>query len=125
MLLCACAASASNNEPAENTPLDGYARTGAMSACVDVEKIGAITALDDMTFLIHGENAAYLSASAAPCVGAAGKRIEYETHQSSICRNDIVSVVDHGTGEKIRSCALGDFEALLQTEVAPAHNRQD
>ena len=125
LLLGACAASASGDAPVERTIPYGYMQTGVISACVNVDKNGAITALDEMRFLVRGDNATYLSIADAPCIGSAGKRIGYSTHQSSICRNDIVDVIDADTGEKITSCKLGGFETLLQTQAAPAHNRRD
>lgn len=96
-----------------------FDRTGERRSCLPLRRINQITAIDDRNFLVRvGTNDYYLNELRSRCNGAARSfnRIQYTTSTGSLCRNEIITVVDNSTGFTVGSCGLSDFEKLEQIE---------
>jgi hypothetical protein len=89
-----------------------------------VERVGAVSALDETALLVSGDGAQFINALNEPCRGARDSRyrIAYATSDSSLCKNDVITLVDIETGQNIRTCRLADFEVVLKTRSGPEHN---
>lgn len=97
--------------------LDAHERTGEATNCLNVRQISSIDAVDEKTLLIKsGVNDYYVSELSGRCNGATrnSTRFEYSTSISSLCRNDILRVVDNGGGFLTGSCGVGSFEKLVK-----------
>ncbi|MEO1253130.1 MAG: hypothetical protein AAFW81_12390 [Pseudomonadota bacterium] len=128
---CAANGSTSGNDPASeqasSDAVPGYVRTGAYEDCIDVDKIVAVSALSDFQFLVRGEDVAFLSELDDRCDGASdgASRIEIARSQSSLCEGDAVTIVERLSGDELRTCSLGAFEVLLNTEIGPQLDIRD
>ncbi|MGF1544081.1 MAG: hypothetical protein ACFB00_06230 [Parvularculaceae bacterium] len=113
--------------PAARSSLRDYARTSSYSQCIDVDRTPNVSAVDDTTLLFRGRSAAYLNALAERCVGASGRgvRMDYAKDKAALCEGDPIKVVSRATGEEIRSCRLGPFEAALRLNARPETNARD
>ena len=118
LLLAACATSGGYAGPSENAAarLAEFERTGETTACLDVNRIRSIQALDERHFLVRtGASGYYLNEPSGSCIGAGrgNTRIQYVLGGTSqLCRNQIVTIVDNTSGVSFGSCGLGSFEKL-------------
>ncbi len=111
---CATSAAEPVNESAAAT-LAEYDRTGEVTSCLNVRSISSITAVDEKTLLIRvGVSDYYVSDLSSRCNGAtsAFNRFEYETSTAQLCRNQIIRIIDNGTGFFAGACGMGSFEKL-------------
>lgn len=103
-------------------PLAGFDRTGEKTSCLMLSQVDQIKPVTDELFLVRvGVNNWYLNEVSGSCNGAASgfTRLEYRTSGSSLCRLQIVNVVDNNGGFLRGSCSLGDFEKLTKKPPAP------
>jgi len=123
IVVAACAAagcaSTSSYEMSEEVAarLAEFERTGDYETCLGLRRIDQIKPLDERNFLVRvGVNDYYLNQLSSSCNGADStfNRLQYTTSLSSLCRNEIITVVDNSTGFTVGSCSLGDFERLEQ-----------
>ena len=121
LFAASCASSGSSYEMSEAVAerLAKYEKTGETETCLSVRRINAITPLDDRNFLVRvGVNDYYLNQPRGRCAGAArfGNRLQYKVHGGSLCRNEIIQVVDNSSGLTGGSCGLGSFEKLEEVD---------
>lgn len=122
LLLAACATGGGYDGPSEKTAarLAGFERTGETTACLSINMVQSIDALDERHFLVRtGVNNYYLNEPSGSCIGAGrgNSRLQYVLGGTSqLCRNQIVSVVDNATGMTLGSCGLGSFEKLEEKQ---------
>lgn len=122
-LLAACATAGSSYEMSEEVAakLAKFEKTGEVRNCLSLRSIDQIKALDDRNFLIEaGANDYYLAELSSSCSGAdrSFNRLQYETSLSSLCRGEIIRVVDNSTGFTVGSCGMSDFQELRKLDVA-------
>ena len=113
---CATTSAAPVNKSA-SAILDSHERTGEVTSCLNLRQISSMVAVDEETLLIKtGVNDYYVSDLGGRCSGATrnSNRFEYSTSLSSLCRNDILKVVDNSTGFLTGSCGVGSFEKLAK-----------
>lgn len=118
VILTACA-TGSGYEMSEEVAatLAGFERTGETDTCLPLRSIDQIKPLDDRNLLIEMRNGDfYLNEPSSRCGGARdiGTYIEYRTTLSSLCRNEIIRIVDNSTGFTVGSCGLGEFHELVE-----------
>jgi hypothetical protein len=116
---CATASSPELSEKAAERLAD-FKPTGETRSCLPLTHIRTIDALDDSHFLVETRNGDYyLNVVSGRCSSASrpGYFIEYSVSGSTLCRNEIVRVIDNTAGMTVGSCGLGDFQAL---EEAPS-----
>jgi hypothetical protein len=123
-LLAACA-TGSSYEMSEETAakLAGFEKTGDVRNCLPLRTIDQIKALDERNFLIKaGANDYYLAELSSSCGSADDSftRLQYETSQSSLCRGEIIRVVDNTTNITVGSCGMSDFQKLEKLEEVAA-----
>lgn len=116
-------ATASTPEPTAKVAerLAQFEPTGKTQSCLPLTQIQSIDPLDDYRFLVETRGGDYyLNKASGRCssAGRPGYFIEYTVSGSTLCRNEIVRVVDNASGITAGSCGLGDFEAL--EEAPPA-----
>ena len=111
---CASTASGGMSEKAAAT-LAQYEPTGETENCIGLTRIRSMSALDDRHFLVKVNGGkVYLNRVRGRCAGAESgfNRLQYRTSQNTLCRNEIITVVDNTQGFTVGSCGLGDFERL-------------
>ena len=111
---CATSSAEKINESAAAI-LAEHERTGEVQSCLNVRSIDSIQAVDEKTLLIRsGVNDYYVSDLKSRCSGSTSgfNRFEYTLSLSSLCRNDIIRIVDNATGFLAGSCGMGSFEKL-------------
>lgn len=118
--LAACAATGTSYERSDAVAaeLAEFERTGEMTNCVPLRSMN-INALDERTFLIRvGNNEYYLNELSSSCSGADRNfnRLQYTTSLSSLCRGEIIRVVENTSGFTVGSCGLSDFERLEKVD---------
>ena len=98
--------------------LAGFEQTGEVTNCLSSARIRSMKAIDDSHFLVRVGGQYYLNTVSHRCHGAsrAGNRIQYTNSTGSLCRNEIIRVVDNSTGMTVGSCGLGGFEKLKRVE---------
>lgn len=116
-LLAACTTTGSNYQMSDEVAakLAKFEKTGEVQNCLSLRSIDQIKALDDRNFLIEaGANDYYLAELSSSCRGADSSlnRLQYTTSLSSLCRNEIITVVDNSTGFTVGSCGMSDFQKL-------------
>ena len=117
-LLWAGGCATSGAEPVDEAAaaiLAAHNRTGEVTSCLNVRNISSIAAVDEKTLLIRtGVSDYYVSDLSSRCNGAtsAFNRFEYETSIAQLCRNQIIRIVDNGTGFVAGACGMGSFEKL-------------
>ena len=91
-----------------------YQPTGDTVSCLLLRQIDSMKFVEDSLILIETNGGKYyLNQTSNDCNGARGnRRIEYITTGSALCRNEIIRVVDNGSGTFMGSCSLGAFERL-------------
>ncbi|WP_306253112.1 DUF6491 family protein [Parvularcula sp. IMCC14364] len=116
LALSACASSdTGRDEDKAAEALAAFDKTGETESCLSLRRIDQIKALDDKNFLVRvGRDDYYLNEVNGRCSNADGlnTRLQYRTTLSQLCRNELISVVDNGTGMNIGSCGLGTFQKL-------------
>lgn len=122
-LLAACTTTGSNYVMSDEvaSKLAKFEKTGEVTDCLRLTSIDQIKALDDRNFLIEaGVNDYYLAELSSSCTGAdqSFNRLQYKTSLSSLCRNEIISVVDNSTGFTVGSCGMSDFQKLEMVDAA-------
>jgi len=113
---CATSNAERINESAAAT-LAEYDRTGEVTSCMNLRQISSIQAVDEKTLLIKsGVNDYYVSDLSSRCSGSTSgfNRFEYTTSTGQLCRNEIIRIVDNGTGFLAGSCGMGSFEKLVK-----------
>jgi hypothetical protein len=108
------AASAAKSDASD--PLEGFERTGEVTACLSARSAD-VTALDETRLLYRvGVNQYYLNEVRGRCNNADRNFTRLETARTltSACSGDIVRVVSQTGGFLEGTCALGDFEKLVQ-----------
>lgn len=121
--LAGCATGSSEEaRAAVAAELAKYEKTGETDNCLPLRNIDSIKAIDDYNFLIEMRNGNYyLNELSSRCSNASDSfnRLQYRTTIASLCRNEIVSVVDNSTGFTVGSCGLSEFQEVTKsTEVA-------
>ncbi len=109
----------------EAGPLGGFVRTGETQNCLSLVAINQIKPLTDELFLVRvGVSKYYLNEVSGSCNGATSSfnRLQYKVSTSSLCRNEIIRIVDNSQGFTVGSCGLGSFERL---EAKPADASKD
>ncbi len=100
---CAAAAMAQ----AEPATADGALR------CIAINEIRRTEVVDDKTILFHLKNKkVYRNELPQRCPSLSyGRAFKYETSQHQLCNVDLISVINHTTGESIAGavCGLGMF----------------
>lgn len=94
-----------------------FDRTGETVSCLSVRQISSIEAVDERTLLIRsGVNNYYVSDLKNRCNGATSgfNRFEYSTSTGQLCRNELLRIVDNGSGIISGSCGMGSFEKLAK-----------
>jgi len=122
-LLAACTTTGSNYVMSDEVAakLAKFEKTGDVTNCLSLRSIDQIKPLDDRNFLIEaGVNDYYLAELSSSCTGAdrSFNRLQYKTSLSSLCRNEIISVVDNSTGFTVGSCGMSDFQKLEMVDAA-------
>lgn len=122
-LLAACATTGSSYEMSDEVAakLAKFEKTGDVTDCLRLTSIDQIKPLDDRNFLIEtGVNDYYLAELSNSCNGAdrSFNRIQYKTSSSSLCRNEIITIVDNSTGFTVGSCGMSDFQKLEMVDSA-------
>ncbi len=120
-LLAACATAGSSYEMSDEVAakLAEFEKTGEVRNCIQLRAIDQIKPLDERNFLIEaGVNDYYLAELGSSCNGADStlNRLQIETSQSSLCRNEIIRIVDNSTGFTVGSCGMSDFQKLEKIE---------
>ncbi len=95
--------------------LANYEETGETVSCLNVTRIRSIDALDDKRFLVTATGGDYyLNETSGRCSGAGrfGNALQYTISGGSLCRNQIIDVIDSSTGMTVGACGLGSFEKL-------------
>lgn len=94
--------------------------SGETETCLPLRRITSIVAADERTLLVRAGRDYYVNRPSSRCMGADNRstRFEYTTTIGSLCRNDIVRVVENNSGIFNGSCALGVFEKLAPAEKA-------
>lgn len=89
-----------------------YKPTGQIESCVLLRQIDQMTFVEDSIIMVKmNSGKRYFNQTSNDCNGARGnRRIEYTVSTPTLCRNEIIRVVDNGSGMFMGSCALGDFE---------------
>lgn len=121
-LLAACATAGSSYVMSDDVAgkLAKFEKTGDVRDCLPLTSIDQIKPLDDRNFLIEaGVNDYYLAELSSSCSGADSSfnRLQYKTSLSSLCRNEIISVIDNSTGFTVGSCGMGDFQKLEMVDT--------
>ncbi len=117
---CATSSAEKINESAAAI-LAEHERTGEVQTCLNVRSIDSIQAVDEKTLLIRsGVSDYYVSDLKSRCGGSTSgfNRFEYTLSTGSLCRNDIIRIVDNGTGFLAGSCGMGSFEKLEKKPAA-------
>ena len=98
--------------------LDNFEPTGNIERCLNVRNIDSITALEDDVFLVRAGRTFYLNEPSRRCSGASDPftYLQYEVSVGSLCRNEIIHVVDQSSGIRAGGCTLGDFQELQKVE---------
>ena len=110
-------------DDAGDSPVEGYKRTGEMSSCLSRSTIRDIDPISDKVFVVRtGVNKYYLNEVNGRCSRAASgfTFLKYRTSGSSLCRNEIINVVENTNGTTVGSCSLGSFERLEKVAEEPA-----
>ncbi len=120
-LVAACATAGSSYVMSDEVAakLAKFEKTGEVDNCLPLRTIDQIKALDERTFLIEvGTNDYWLAELSSSCHGAdrSFNRLQYTTSTSSLCRNEIITVVDNSTGFTVGSCGMSDFQKLEKIE---------
>lgn len=91
-----------------------YAPTGESLNCLPLRSIDSMKFVEDSIILVEtNSNKLYFNQTSNDCNGARGnRRIEYITTGSALCRNEIIRVVDNGSGAFMGACSLGSFDAV-------------
>ncbi len=100
--------------------LSKYEVTGEMKSCMPLRQIKTISALDDYHFLVRlSGNKYFLNVTTNRCFGASrpNTRLQYMLSQNLLCRNEIIRIVDNGSGFQRGSCGLSDFQELRAKPV--------
>lgn len=123
-LLAACATAGSSYVMSDEVAakLAEFEKTGEVKNCLPLTTVDHIKPLDERNFLIEvGVNNYWLAELSSSCHGADRpfNRLQYKISGSSLCRNEIIRVVDNSTGFTVGSCGMSDFQKLEKIE-APA-----
>ena len=111
---CATANTYEQSE-AVTSRLAEFEATGDTQSCITTSRINSITALDERNFLVRvGVSNYYLNKVERSCNGADDtfNRIQYKVSGGSLCRNQIIEIVDNSSGFTVGTCGLGSFEEL-------------
>lgn len=94
--------------------------SGETETCLPLRRITSISAADERTLLVRSGSDYYVNRPNSRCSGADNRssRFEYTTTIGSLCRNDIVRVVENNSGILNGTCTLGVFEKLAPAEKA-------
>jgi hypothetical protein len=99
--------------------LAGFERSGETRSCLSVRLIDEIKPVDDTHWLVTTRGReTYLNTVSRGCRNADSSftYLQYSTPTSSLCRGEIVRVVDSSSRFTQGSCSIGDFEILTPVE---------
>ena len=88
--------------------------TGETETCISTTRISQIRPVTETKFLVEvGVRNYYLNETRGRCAGAtrAFTYLQYATSLASLCRNEIITVVDN-SGVTTGACGLGSFQKL-------------
>ncbi|WP_262690730.1 hypothetical protein [Kordiimonas aestuarii] len=93
--------------------MDDYKLTGKTKSCVPLRFLRDSTIIDDQTIFFKSVGKrAYINRMSHKCPRLASEeRFMYSTSISSLCRMEIITVLD-GFGRQWGSCGLGEFEEM-------------
>lgn len=118
LALAACASSGETVSDEEKlaSALSGWQKTGNTEHCLSLREIESIDAITDDVLLVEARNGMYLNEVRGSCSNAdgIGVRFEYATTLSSLCKGEIVRIVENTSGMTIGSCSLGSFSELTR-----------
>lgn len=124
LALGAATASVAKTNDRAASRLDQFDRTGEKTSCLSIPSITRVDPINDTTFLFEvGVNRWYLNETSGTCAdaGSSFTRIQYETSQASLCRLQIIKIIDNNGGFLHGTCSLGDFERLTPKPKAATH----
>lgn len=94
--------------------LGKYSPTGESVSCLPLRQIDSMKFVEDSIILVKTHSGAtYFNQTSNDCNGArANTFISYSTTGPTLCRNEIVRVIDNGSGMFMGSCSLGSFDRV-------------
>lgn len=95
--------------------MERYEATGESEACIPMRRLGSSIVFDDQTIFFEGRGKrGYLNKLPAKCIGLAREeRFAYANSFGSLCRGDIITVLD-SFGRAWGSCGVGHFEEMVK-----------
>jgi hypothetical protein len=116
LVACASASAGSVRQLSAETAdeIAKYQPSGEFATCLPVRQIDSMKFIEDGIILVETAGGTlYFNQTSNDCNGArANRRIEYTTSTPSLCRGEIIRVVDNSGGFMAGSCALGEFERV-------------
>ncbi len=97
----------------------GYQKTGETEYCLSLTRVQNIKALGNKQFLVKARGGdVWLNETNGKCSGAEKgyNRLQYTTPTNSLCKGQIVRVVDNTSDFTVGSCSLGRFVKLEKTD---------
>jgi len=94
--------------------LGKYKPTGETLSCLPVRQIDSMKFVEDSVILVETHSGkVYFNQTSNDCNGArANTFIAYSTTGPTLCRNEIVRVIDNSSGAFMGSCAIGSFDRV-------------
>ncbi|WP_417451131.1 hypothetical protein [Kordiimonas sp.] len=104
--------------------MDDYKATGKTKSCVPLRFLRDSTIIDDQTIFFKSiGKKAYMNRLPHKCSRLASEeRFMYSTSISSLCRMEIITVLD-SFGRRWGSCGLGEFEEMEKLSKAEKAER--
>ncbi len=103
------------------SPLDGFNKTDEVTTCLPLRQVKSIKSAGKKKFLVSANGGRfYLNETSGNCSGA-GKPftyLQYKTSMNSLCKGEIIRVIDNSGGFTVGSCSLGKFTKLEKKEAA-------
>lgn len=95
--------------------MERYEATGEREACIPMRRLGSSIVFDDQTIFFEGRGKrGYLNKLPAKCIGLAREeRFAYANSFGSLCRGDIITVLD-SFGRAWGSCGVGHFDEMVK-----------
>ncbi|NWG71905.1 MAG: hypothetical protein HXY23_09905 [Parvularculaceae bacterium] len=96
--------------------LGKYKPTGDTQSCLSLRQIDTMKFVEDSIIFVKSNTGdVYFNQTSNDCNGARRNTyIQYSTTGPTLCRNEIVQVIDSGSGAFMGSCSLGDFERFVE-----------
>lgn len=92
-----------------------YEATGEFSTCLPLRSIDSMKIIDERLILVKANGGQYyFNQTLSGCeAGRRNYRLIYRTSEPTLCRGQIVDVVD-SAGFPFGGCSLGDFERVIE-----------